>query len=111
MCGHDWKDWAAEMRCYYVLVHGVLDWHVAGPDQDGHPRPRGFYCHRYVPASDAERAIRAAFGRVRRNFERRFDWLTDQHASLRLEVEEMAVVPLYNLLRRRNPGHAFYTQD
>ena len=41
------------MRCYYVLVHGTLHWNVAPPADDV-ARPRGFYCHRYVLASDEE---------------------------------------------------------
>jgi len=99
------------MRCYYVLVHGALEWHLAASGEDDHPRPRGFYCHRYVLASGPERASLLAFERVRRNFDRSFDWLSDQQARLQLEVEEIFAAPLYNLLRRRNPGHAFYRED
>jgi len=98
------------MRCYYVLVHGTLDWNVAPPSHDVN-QPRGFYCHRYVLASDEESAARIALGRVRANLDRGGRWLSDGSATLTLEVEEVSTAPMHRLLKPDNRGHTFYDQD
>src|SRR4028119_621237 len=64
------------MRCYCVLIHGTLHWNVAAPSEEVN-QPRGFYCHRYVLASDEESAARIAFRRVRANLDRVRPWLSD----------------------------------
>lgn len=94
------------MRCFYVLVHGKLDWsagHAHEADQ-----PNGFYCHRYVLAQTELDATEKAFRRVQRNLD---DWLRDRLARLTLEAEEVAVAPMYKLLKPENRGHAFYQED
>lgn len=98
------------MRCYYVLVHGRLHWNAAPPSDDV-SQPRGFYCHRYVLASDEESAVKIAFGRVRANLDSNGRWLSDGSAALDLEAEEISKAPIYRLLKPDNRGHTFYEQD
>lgn len=97
------------MRCYFVLVHGRLQWNVAAPD--GSVQPLGFYCHRYVLASSEQRAAETAFRRVHANFDRRFRWLSDGSATLVLEAEEICAAPILKLIEPDNGGHSFYDQD
>ena len=97
------------MRCYYVLVHGTLEWNVAFPSEDV-SQPRGFYCHRYVLATDEQRATEIAFERVHINLDRDGGWLSNG-AFLKLEAEEVYVAPFRKLLKPDNRGHTFYEQD
>ncbi len=98
------------MRCYYVFINGALAWHVAAPDDPNCYQPKGFYCHRYVLASDEGQAIRKAFARVRENLDRGGRWLSGGDATLDLEAEEVSVAPLSNLLRPRS-GYSFYEEE
>ncbi|RYF92227.1 MAG: hypothetical protein EON95_13120 [Caulobacteraceae bacterium] len=98
------------MRCYYVLVHGRLDWSVPPPGDDV-SQPRGFYCHRYVLASDEPSAAQKAFERVRSTLDRKGRWLSEGGATLELEVEEICAAPLYMLLKPENRAHAFYEEE
>jgi hypothetical protein len=98
------------MRCYYVLVHGRFHWNAA-PTSDDVSQPRGFYCDRYVLASDEECAIQIAFGQVRANLYSDSRWLSDGSATLDLEAEEIFKAPIYRLLKADNRGHTFYEQD
>jgi hypothetical protein len=102
------------MKCYYVLVHGRLDWSVASPSPDGDEetsRPEGFYCHRYVLASSIHHAQQAAFRRVRENLDKQTGWITGRGVELVIEAEETTSAPISNLLERDNPGHIFYDQE
>ena len=98
------------MRCFYVLVHGRLDWRkerfAAGEPAGG--RPQGFYCHRYVLASNGDRATEAAFRRVRDNLDKQTGWIDQGLATLELEAEEVTAAPLRSLLKPDNRGHTFY---
>jgi len=97
------------MRCYYVMVHGSLNWVGAAPAEGG-SQPRGFYCHRYVLASDEQSATDIAFERVRLNLDRSFGWLSDDSVVLTMEVEEIRTAPFRKLLKPDNRGHTFYEQ-
>jgi|GEM_PF-1778045 len=96
------------MRCYYVLVHGKLDWNVAPPTEGEVYQPEGFYCHRFVLASGGESAGKIAFERVRTNLDRSGRWLSDGSATLTLEAEEVRSAPLHKLIKPDNRGHTFY---
>lgn len=98
------------MRCYYVLVHGMLEWNVA-PEREGLSQPLGFYCHRYVLATDEQRAAEIAFGRVRMNLDKDGGWLFGGSAILRLEAEEVSAAPFHMLLKPDNRGHTFYNEN
>ncbi len=101
------------MRCYYILVHGRLDWvpgRSAGDDL-GATKPAGFYCHRYVLASSEAVASETAVHRVRLNLDEQTGWLRDGLATLELEAEKVAFAPVRKLLKPDNRGHAFYEQE
>lgn len=98
------------MRCYYVLVHGMLEWNVTLPSE-GVSQPRGFYCHRYVLATDEQRATEIAFERVRINLDRDGSWLSNGSAFLKLEAEEVCAAPFHKLLKPDNRGHTFYERE
>ncbi|SDD65276.1 hypothetical protein SAMN05444678_11834 [Sphingomonas sp. YR710] len=98
------------MQCFYVLVHGRLQWAATDPaDDTDQSRPRGFYCHRYVLAREVAEAESQAFSRVRSNFDKQFDWAREGRAMLNLEAEEVTVAPFRKLLKATNRGHTFYT--
>jgi hypothetical protein len=100
------------MRCYYVLVHGSLDWvpgRSAG-DEFGAARPVGFYCHRYVLAHNEATAIDVALRRVRANLDTKMGWMRDGLATVALHAEEVAAAPMHKLLKPDNRGHTFYTE-
>jgi hypothetical protein len=99
------------MRCFYVLVHGKLDWAVTRADEDELDRPAGFYCHRFVLAQNEAHATEKAFSRVRENLDERFGWLSDRSARLTLEAEELSFAPMHKLLKRENRSHAFYDEE
>ena len=98
------------MRCFFVLVHGRLKWadEVCADDIDRSP---GFYCHRYVLASNEHSAAEAAFRRVRENLDRQTGWVKDGVAKLELEAEELRVAPIYKILAPDNRGHTFYEKE
>ena len=104
---------APDMRCFYVLVHGKLDWtsDFSESDESAMTRPVGFYCHRYVLASCEEEAREKAFRRVRHNLNKQTKWLAEGLASLNLETEKTTLAPMHKLLRTENRGHTFYDQD
>ena len=56
------------MRCFYVLVHGSLEWDCEPEIDEEFFRPAGFYCHRYVLASGFKHAAEKALRRVRKKF-------------------------------------------
>jgi hypothetical protein len=102
------------MKCYYVLVHGRLDWDAVSPATENHAdafRPAGFWCHRYVLASTVYTAQEVAFRRVRENLDRRTGWLTAKAARLQLEAEETVQAPIFKLLKPDNRGHTFYDEE
>lgn len=94
------------MKYYYVLVHGRISWTV----EKGAEHPRGFYCHRYVFASNEGRATEIAFQKVRRNLDGQSSLLSGALIALSLEAEEIRRVPMHHLLKRDNIGHTFYDQ-
>ena len=100
------------MRCYYVLVHGSLDWLPgrSANDEFGAAKPVGFYCHRYVLASSEAGAIDVSFRRVRANLDRKMRWLRDGLATVELYAEQVAAAPMFKLLKPDNLGHTFYTE-
>ena len=97
------------MRCFYVLVHGKLEW-ASEPIEADVLQPAGFYCYRYVLASGYEDAAEKACNRVRKNLEKQTGWLERGAAKLTLEAEELEQAPVHKLLER-NAGHAFYEID
>lgn len=96
------------MRCYYVLVHGKLDWQAPVVGDPEISQPPGFFCHRYVLASGEAEARRKAFQRVRANLK---EWAVDGGPKLSLEAEEVSRAPIYKVLIPENRGHAFYEQE
>jgi len=99
------------MRCFYVLVHGRLEWPVDQLEDQEAFTPAGFYCHRYVFASGYEEAAKKAFRRVRKNLEKQTGWLEQGLAKLTLEAEELKPAPMRKLLKRANQEHSFYESD
>ena len=95
------------MRCYYILVHGKLDWQGV-PRDDEVSQPLGFFCHRYVLASNNSDAAEKAFRRVRANLG---DWIGEGGPTLNLDAEETAEEPIYKLLLPENRAHAFYAEE
>ena len=98
------------MRCYYVVIHGMLEWSATSPGDDVW-QPRGFYCHRYVLAADEPQAAKIAFERVRTSLDKEVGWISDGSALLALEAEEISAAPFHKLLKPDNRGHAFYARD
>ena len=96
------------MRCFYVLVHGTLEWGCEPAIDEEFFRPAGFYCHRYVLASGYREAADKAFTRVRKNFEKQTGWLGQGVAKLTLEAEELKPAPLHKLLGRSKQVRDFY---
>jgi hypothetical protein len=101
------------VRCYYILVHGRLDW-VSGrsaKDEFGAMKPAGFHCHRYVLAPHEAGAVETAFRRIRENLDGQTGWLRGGLAKVTLEAERVAPAPLLKLLKREDRGHTFYERD
>jgi hypothetical protein len=96
------------MRCFYVLVHGTLEWDCEPDVDDDFFRPAGFHCPRYVLASGYEEAANKAFRRVRKNLEKQTGWLGQGLAKLTLEAEELKPAPIHKLLRRNRRVKDFY---
>jgi len=101
------------VRCFYVLVHGKLDWTagLAVALDEERAKLAGFYCHRFVLASDEREAAERAFRRVRDNLDRQTGWLVEGAATLSLEAEEIVAAPIHKLLRPDNRAHTFYEQE
>ncbi len=101
------------MRCYYVLVHGELNWTAkrSATDMLGATKPRGFLCHRYVLADGEASAVKTAFQRVRANLDDQTGWFRDELAKVELEAEEVAAAPMRKLLKPDNRGHTFYHEE
>jgi hypothetical protein len=101
------------MNCYYILMHGQLKWHEPPPatvEGDDIFQPQGFYCHRYVLAPTPQAAQATAFEKVRRNLDKE-GWLTDNAVTLTLEADEVALAPIYKVLKPDNLGHTFYSEE
>lgn len=96
------------MRCFYVLVHGSLEWPAEHLEDEESFTPAGFYCHRYVFASGYKEAAEKAFRRVRSSLEKQTGWLNQGLAKLTLEAAELAPAPMRKLLKRGNRGQSFY---
>ena len=93
-----------------MLLHGKLHWSVIPPSDDV-CQPQGFYCHRYVLASNEQSAAEKAVDRVQSNLSRDGSWLNDGGAILSLEAEEIRAAPMHRLLKPDDRGHTFYEQD
>jgi hypothetical protein len=98
------------VRCYYVLVHGKLEWLVPSSDPE-ETQPAGFCCYRYVLAADGAAAKLQAFQRVEGNLKKNTGWLTSGRASLQLEADEVSEAAFNNLLTPDKRGHIFYNDD
>ena len=85
------------MRCFYVLVHGSIEWPSDHLDDEEMFTPAGFYCHRYVLASGYEEAVEKAFRRIRKNLEKQTGWLMQGLAKLTLEATELKPAPMRNI--------------
>lgn len=99
------------MRCFYVLVHGKLNWLVEPLPFGDNPdvaRPTGFFCYRYVLASGESEAKEKAFRRVRQNLERQTGWLGQRLLTLCLTADEVATARMHMMLKPDNRGHTFY---
>ena len=97
------------MRCFYVLVHGRLHWLVEPTELDRDVgQPAGFYCHRYVLASDPKIATRKAFNSVSANLDQQTGWLRDDVARLELDAEEVVQSSFLKAFLADNRGHTFY---
>ena len=96
------------MRCFYVLVHGTLEWSPDQLDDQELFTPAGFYCHRYVLASGYEDAAERAFRRIRKSLERQTGWMAQAGATLTLEAAELKPAPLHKLFRRGRKVSDFY---
>ena len=99
------------MRCFYVLVHGSIEWGSEPEVDDEFFRPAGFHCHRYVLASGYKDAAERAFRRVRKNLEKQTGWIGQGLAKLTLEAEELTPAPMSKLMKRDNRGHTFYESE
>ena len=99
------------MRCFYVLVHGSIEWDSEPAVDDEFFRPAGFHCHRYVLASGYKDAAERAFRRVRKNLEKQTGWIGQGLVKLTLEAEELTLAPMRKLLRRDNREHTFYDNE
>ncbi|MBW7946164.1 MAG: hypothetical protein H3C60_06925 [Sphingomonadaceae bacterium] len=98
------------MRCYYVLVHGKLEWKVALANDDA-SQPRGFYSHRYVLAANEGKAAQIACKRVRLHLKSNQGWLSGDKTSLELEAIEVSAASFLKLLKPDNRGCTFYRQE
>lgn len=96
------------MRCFYVLVHGTLEWSPDQLDDQEMFTPAGFYCHRYVLATGYEDAAERAFRRIRKSLERQTGWIGQGGARLTLQAEELKPAPLHKLFRRGRKVSGFY---
>jgi len=102
------------MQCYYVVIHGRLEWAAAAPpnnDEGDTWQPLGFYCHRFVLASSISSAQDTAFRRVRDNLEWQTGWLNSNQVKLQLNAEQVTPAPFFRLLKPDNRGHIFYDND
>jgi hypothetical protein len=101
------------MRCFYVLVHGTLQWPASkgAIDAIGIDQPTGFWCHRYVLAADEKSAGNKALRRVSDNLEREFGWLSSGAATVDFKAAEVSVAPVRKLLKPDNKGHTFYIEQ
>lgn len=102
------------MQCYYVVVHGRLEWFAAATSNDDVGdtwQPLGFYCHRFVLASSTSSAQDTAFRRVRDNLDRQTGWLSSNQVKLELNAEQATPAPFSRLLKPDNRGHIFYDND
>lgn len=98
------------MRCYSLLVHGVLDWSPQAIEKWQIPktRPSGFYCHRHIFASSSDDAIGKVLADVRSYYEDTTDWFVNDLLELKLEVEEIKTAPFFKGLMKDNRGATFY---
>ena len=99
------------MRCYRLLVHGVLDWNPDAVEEWEIPatRPSGFYCTRYILVRNVDDATDRVLADVRSYYEDTTDWFVHDLLTLRLEIEEIRSAPFYKGLLRDNLGATFYT--
>ncbi len=97
------------MRCFFVLVHGKLEWGFdAAPNET---QPAGFVCPRYVLAGGETRAQEIATLNVQRTAERRFSWLSNGETRLSLSVDEILPARLYKLLWPLSQSFVFYEKE
>lgn len=96
------------MRCYYVLVHGELQYHL---DREATGlQSKGFVAARCLFARNAEEATFKAFAKVTRGLAERNADIRDGLISVKFEAEEVEVTNWWNAFRRFNRSHAFYQE-
>ena len=98
------------MRCYYVLVHGQLEWLVPLSEEEGASQPSGFYCYRYVLAANQADAATRALQRVAHQFHKICDWVTTMNANLVLEADDVSEAAFYMLLKPDMRNHIIYDE-
>ncbi|HXG80549.1 MAG TPA: hypothetical protein VNJ05_01985 [Sphingomicrobium sp.] len=96
------------MRCFYVLVHGTLEWPPEHLDDVEAFTPAGFTCERYVLASGFEEAAEKAFRHVRKCLEKQTGWLKQGVAKLTLEAQELKPAPIHKIFKRGSKVSDFY---
>ncbi|TNE27915.1 MAG: hypothetical protein EP350_10945 [Alphaproteobacteria bacterium] len=98
------------MKCYRLLVHGVLDWLPEAVEKWEVPesRPSGFYCTRHTFARSADDATEKVLADVRSYYEDTTDWFAHDLLELRLEIDEIGFAPFYQGLLKPNLGATFY---
>lgn len=100
------------MRCFHILIHGRLRWAVDLVEGDTEvEQPDGFYCQRYVLASDQHMAISKAMKSVSSNLDDQTGWLSDKTAELVMEAEEVSQASYMMAFKPINRGHTFYGDD
>jgi hypothetical protein len=98
------------MRCFRLLVHGVLNWSPQAVEKWSIPetRPSGFYCTRHIFARSADEAAEKVVADVRSYYEDTTDWFTNQLLEMKLEVQDLNRAPFYKGLCKQDLGATFY---
>lgn len=96
------------MPCYSVLLDAKLTHHFL--PEDGEKQHRGYAVVRYVLARDPADAFHRAQKLERKLVEQKWSAVRDGLISISFEHEEIGVVPVWRLLRRRY-GRAFYMSE
>lgn len=100
------------MQCFYILIHGRLRWSNDAAKSDTEiGQPAGFFCHRYVLATDQDTAKRSAYKKVSSNLDRQMGWLCNGEAKLELQAEEVSEAPFLKAFMPTNRGHSFYRNE
>lgn len=100
------------MQCFYVLLHGRLAWNANATDRGQKAeQPVGLYCHRYVLASDREKAVQKAIDSASADLDNQTGWLRNRIIVLRWEAEEISNASFFKAFLPTNRGHTFYDKE